>query len=400
MPSIIAPSTLSVARSPIFVTVAGAVNEIQSIVDCTIKVFIWSGSYSSRPTNPDYTLFRDKFVSNAEEVGFDIAPLVREELGGVFDTNITRNSPTSEQNNNVVWVDVDYIINYYSVSAPTVITNATGSSSTFPVSEGYYGYEQDLDSAVIIAGFLNNATTIHTKTSGNEMVSLWLGSYGAETIDSVRYKVGGVTKHTFDITSYQANVQPENQITRIPIGDTGLNNWLTSDGYTGASSDRPINQDTYQIVLVDDGSNEVATLNVVKECEPKYTIQTIRFLNKYGTWEFLNFFKRSDDDFEVQHEQYRKGNLTISRSGVSHDTDLEQYKRINTNGKLKITLNTGWVDESNSDTIKDLMMSERVMLDTSPVNVISGSMRLQKSINDKMINYTIEVEQAFDTRYV
>jgi len=46
------------------------------------------------------------------------------------------------------------------------------------------------------------------------------------------------------------------------------------------------------------------------------------------------------------------------------------------------------------------MMSERVMLNGKPTSVITNSVTLQKSINDKTINYTIEVEEAFDTRYV
>ena len=153
-------------------------------------------------------------------------------------------------------------------------------------------------------------------------------------------------------------------------------------------------------MLLDSLAAEVATLKVIKQCEPKYTTQTIRFLNKYGTWEFLNFFKRSDDDLEVTSEQFRKSNLTVAYSGVSYDTDIEQYKKFNTNGRVRTTLNTGWISEDHKEAIKQLLVSERVMLDTKPVNVVSSSARLQKAINEKTINYTIEVEEAFDTRYV
>jgi len=40
------------------------------------------------------------------------------------------------------------------------------------------------------------------------------------------------------------------------------------------------------------------------------------------------------------------------------------------------------------------------LLNGSPVNLVTNSVTLQKSLNDKTINYTIEVEEAFDTRYV
>ena len=46
------------------------------------------------------------------------------------------------------------------------------------------------------------------------------------------------------------------------------------------------------------------------------------------------------------------------------------------------------------------MLSERMLLNGSPVNIVTESVTLLKSINDRTINYTIEVEEAFDTRYV
>ena len=403
MAQIVAPTALVGARSPIYITIGEAAETVDAPYDAQIQVFIWDGGINSRPSSATYTLLRDKFPTftsgDTYQVTFDIAPLVREQLGGVFDTSITRSAPVGERNTNVVWVDIDYSLGYYSIASPTVVTQASGSSGTFPVSDGYHEYEQGAN-AQASAGYLNNTSTFYAQEDGYEMVSAYLGAYGAETIDEVAYKVGGVVKHTFDLAPRHSNAQPENQITRLPMGPKSLNAYLTSDGYSGASSDRPINQDEWELDLLDSLSATIATIKVIKECEPKYTIQTIRFLNKYGTWEALNFFKRSDDDFEAQSEQYRKGNITIAYAGVSYDTDLEQYKRMNANGKLKTTLNSGWVTEDYKDAIKDLMISERVMLDTTPVNVVSSSMRLQKSVNDKMINYTIEVEQAFDTRYV
>jgi hypothetical protein len=50
--------------------------------------------------------------------------------------------------------------------------------------------------------------------------------------------------------------------------------------------------------------------------------------------------------------------------------------------------------------MEQMIMSERVMLDGVPVNALTQSLTLQKSVNDKMINYTVQVEEAFDIRYV
>jgi len=46
-----------------------------------------------------------------------------------------------------------------------------------------------------------------------------------------------------------------------------------------------------------------------------------------------------------------------------------------------------------------LLASERVLLDGKPVNVSTGSLQLQKHITDRTINYTIDLQYAYDTIY-
>ena len=92
--SVIAPDQLVGARSPIYVT-ANYSALASSITDIELEIYVWAGSRSSRPSNADYTLFRDVFAST--DVSFDIAPMVREEIGAVYDTNQTRTSPQARR---------------------------------------------------------------------------------------------------------------------------------------------------------------------------------------------------------------------------------------------------------------------------------------------------------------
>ena len=80
--SVIAPDQLVGARSPIYVK-ANYSALASSITDITLEIYVWAGSRSSRPSTADYTLFRDVFSSNLN-VSFDIAPMVREEIGAVY----------------------------------------------------------------------------------------------------------------------------------------------------------------------------------------------------------------------------------------------------------------------------------------------------------------------------
>ena len=390
--SAVSPDQLVGARSPIYITTtyAGTLSTLRNI---TLEIYVWAGSRSSRPSTADYTLYRDVFAST--DVSFDIAPMVREEIGAVYDTNQTRTSPTGEKNNNIVWVQVDYDIEYLD---GVFIVNDTGSTDIFPASNGYHLFSEGANFEFPSA-YLNNTSTVYVEDNGYEMMSLFQGKYANEVIENVIYRIGGATTYSFDITSYYADVQPEDRILRIPIGELGLNNWLTSDGYTGASSDRPVNQSEWVLELNSQGS-VFDTITVIKECESKYTINTIQYINRYGTWDFIHFYKASQDNFSVTSERFRKSIGTSSSSGFTYDTTDNVYQQFNTNGRVTTTLNTGWVTEDYREAIKDLMMSEKILLNGLPVNVVTNSVTLQKSINDRTINYTIEVEEAYDTRYV
>ena len=394
--SVIAPDQLVGARSPIYVT-ANYSDLASSLTDITLEIYVWSSGRNSRPSNPDYTLFRDVFAGT--DVSFDIAPMVREEIGAVYDTSQSRVAPVGERDTNIVWVQVDYDINYYDKSDPPSVVNVTGSTDIFPSSNGYHLFSEGANFEFPSA-YLNNTSTVYVKDDGYEMMSLFMGKYNAETIDEVVYRVGGTDIYTFSLLTYHANNQPENRILRIPIGEKSLNNWLTSDGYTGASSNRPINQTEWEMQLLDDNGDIVETIKMIKECEPKYTINTIEYINRYGTWNFIHFYKASQDNFSVTSERFRKSIGTSSSSGFTYDTTDNIYQQFNTNGKVTTTLNTGWVTEDYREAIKDLMMSEKILLNGLPVNVVTNSVTLQKSINDRTINYTIEVEEAYDTRYV
>ena len=390
--SVIAPDQLVGARSPIYITTtyAGTLSTLRNI---TLEIYVWAGSRSSRPSTADYTLYRDVFAST--DVSFDIAPMVREEIGAVYDTNQTRTSPTGEKNNNIVWVQVDYDIEYLDEN---IIVHDTGSTDIFPASNGYHLFSEGTNFEFPSA-YLNNTSTVYVQDNGYEMMPLFQGKYANEVIENVIYRIGGANTYSFDITGYYADLQPEDRILRIPIGELSLNNWLTSDGYTGASSDRPVNQSEWVLELNSQGS-VFDTITVIKECESKYTINTLQYINRYGTWDFIHFYKASQDNFSVTSERFRRSIGTSSSSGFTYDTTDNIYQQFNTNGRVTTTLNTGWVTEDYREAIKDLMMSEKILLNGLPVNVVTNSVTLQKSINDRTINYTIEVEEAYDTRYV
>ena len=128
----------------------------------------------------------------------------------------------------------------------------------------------------------------------------------------------------------------------------------------------------------------------LEEC--KYTPVIIDFVNKYGAWQREFFFKASNDTFSVENTEY---NL-MQTDSYNYNTLEGQRKVFNANGKKSIKVNTGWVAETWSEVLKQIMLSERILIDNKPAKINSKSTELFKHINTKQINYSLDFEFAFD----
>lgn len=130
------------------------------------------------------------------------------------------------------------------------------------------------------------------------------------------------------------------------------------------------------------------TLLITDEC--RYTPVDILFQNKEGSIQTLTFFKARKDNMTVESEKY-EGNFGQGR---------HQFVKYNVTGKSKFTVNSGFVDESLNDVYKQLVLSQRVWtLENGveiPLNVSSSSLEFKTRQNDRLINYQIEFEYAFN----
>lgn len=125
-------------------------------------------------------------------------------------------------------------------------------------------------------------------------------------------------------------------------------------------------------------------------CEPKYTPVVCTFINRYGGWQYLTFFKANSQGIDVKSKDY---NLLPSSIDFNPLQGIKQ--RFNFQGTQKIKCNTGWVDENYSELIQDLMLSEVVLLDNKPAIVKSQSFDIKTHLKDKNINYEIEFEYNY-----
>jgi hypothetical protein len=147
----------------------------------------------------------------------------------------------------------------------------------------------------------------------------------------------------------------------------------------------------YKLPLTDDLNGDDYYEYYSEEiCEPKYTPITCTFINRYGGWQFLTFFKANSQSIDTTSKDFN-----MLPSSVDYNVLKGQKRAFNQQGKQKIKCNTGWVDENYFELIQDLLLSETVLLDNKPVMVKTQSSEYKTGLKDKNINYEIEFEYNF-----
>ena len=133
---------------------------------------------------------------------------------------------------------------------------------------------------------------------------------------------------------------------------------------------------------------------IVDEC--KFTPFTVVFKNNFGVFETITMFKKSIDTINVDSDMFV--NNTIA-AGV-YSTTKHQFQKQNITATESITLNSGFIKESENELYKQLVISDKVFFYDSayiPVNVSSKSLEFKTRVNDSLVKYTIDFEYAYNT---
>lgn len=137
----------------------------------------------------------------------------------------------------------------------------------------------------------------------------------------------------------------------------------------------------------------------------KYDPQRITFINKYGQFQDLWFLLKKTLTTETKKETYQGINLTSSGSSTTYDTTKPTKVIYNKEAKERITLNSGYYPEGYNAVFEQLLESEQIWIQSLnavgttqylPLNVITSNFQKKTKLNDRLIDYTIEFEEAYD----
>ena len=149
----------------------------------------------------------------------------------------------------------------------------------------------------------------------------------------------------------------------------------------------------------------ISRINCTKYGEGRKII----FINKFGVQQDLWFFLKKTKTLGRKNEGYQTNTLTYptTNNPATYSISNAPNKVFNTTAKQTFTLSSGYYPEQANQFFEQLLLSEYVWLERPrktnpslneviPVKVKTSSMAFKTSVNDRLIEYVIDFEEAFD----
>ena len=361
-------------RSPHYITITAP--KLSSV---NFDIWIYTGTKITDRTSGN--LFRLSSTAITNTVTIEIAELVSDyilsEFNGVYSCNN-------------VWVDF---------RSQSVISGATQAYTGFTTLSGFngYGFFEQGANPQNLQSLLQSNTTILKPDDSPVVLAV-----DTSITTSISFFAGGQPLYTQLITASNDSKEQIKYVSNSVSGaDTFEQRVLLSGGTFENNLCIQEFLDDFTIYPVDtiyiNGAYGVDVIKVDNIQECKYEPYKLTFINKFGALQDIWFFKRTNETLATKTEDFKR-NIVINGA---YDTSRHQQKVLTKNGNEKLTLNTGYYPESYNDVFKQMQLSEDNWIEinnrTLPINVSSSSLAFKTHLNDKLINYTIDIEFAYDT---
>jgi hypothetical protein len=371
------PATCSLVQSPTIFTLSenGLVYTSASF-QYYLDLYYWNGTPSQSGSIPNYTLVK---YPNASSVGiFDVSRIL----------NSTLTDPAAANTSNVKYFKADGYWRYQSGSV--FVTGSHIESGVYKALDGYAIFDEPIGQQITAKSpywplMTDGPATQSVLIDDIGFAGVYVGTDGGALVTTeILYRSNTGATATYNTVG---NTNTNGQIKQYPVGpaETGFPftasidfEWFTvepTDGFLTVTT--PIR---YDIV-----------------CKQKYPNVRIKWKNRYGQFDFFDFYMVNKQSFSTSARGYQPQLGTWTGTSLSYN----QYDSSNLNyivdSKQTISVNTDWVDESYNEIFKQLLVSEEIywvksQTDLAPLTIATESVTFKTGVVDKVIQYGFDFD--------
>jgi hypothetical protein len=328
---------------------------------------------------------------------------------------------------------VRFSIEYLVGTTVQIDTNTRANSSPLFIFNGYVKHTDVLNKSgnnfgytatkfILVDGaseFLTNApTTQYANLEDYGTLSMVTSTTGLHTIfieyfNSAGNSIGSESINRSGLngawTSWAA-LSPR-QILHFGCFPGNLQNW--GSGFASYVAAGAIQGGSYTIVAQDSGFNPISKTYTIKlNCPNGKGYEPIRlcWLNQWGAWDYYTFTQKSIKSTSTSGATYNQLAGTWNESVYRPDSYKGGKKAFRVNATEKITMNSNFVTEDEAVMFEELVNSPEVYLlkgyedivETSfvlnqyvtPVRLLTSSFTKKTIANDRLMQYTFEIEKS------
>lgn len=261
-------------------------------------------------------------------------------------------------------------------------------------SDGFDHDDNQITISRVITFYDGANATGNVVTGGDTVAHTGIDGYGT-FLDGVNPTIS--SSQVFLVTP-DYSTSPDSYKVYAPSGTTGSFPYLDTNGdvqyneFDGSETSTTLRSQTITIERFD--------------CS-RFTPTKILFLNKWGAIQELYFKTKKVESLNTQKEQFQRNLMSFATNNTaSYDDTKHNIKIFNKNGKQSYTLSSGYYPEWTNAWFEELLLSEYVWLyretdtvpyEIVPLNITSSTFTKKTQLNDRLIEYTINFEEAFDT---
>jgi hypothetical protein len=369
------PPLVGLAQSPMMFSVSESTPVYtSSSFQYVGELYYWTGSLTNSSSTADYTITKYPNTKNV----------------GLFDLNRIINSTLTDlalyNTSSVVYYAVDFYYQY--LSGSTSVTSSHLKSDTYKALDGYQTFQQPIDYQ------LSYAETWPLLTSGPATQSAFIENYG---LAGVYVGNAGATQptrilYTSNLGTASFNVSGSTpttgQIAQYPIGPSQSTFPLSTNGMQ------------YFSVQAYSGSTALGvSIKYNIDCNQKYPNVRIKWKNKFGQFDWMNFNLVSRESFSTERKTYQPQLGTWEGTTLSYRQGDSANLAYIVDSKQNISVNSNWLTEDYNDILKQLLVSDEIywIYDEAnnqlrPITIVTQNIVFKTGVVDGLIQYQFDFQ--------
>lgn len=367
------PASCSLVQSPTIFTLSesGDVYESASF-QYYLDLYYWNGTPSDSGSVQNYTLVK---YPNESDVGiFDVGRIL----------NSTLTSPAAADSSNIKYF---YVEGYYKfLSGSQFVSESRVESGVYKALDGYAIFDEPIGQQI-------ESKSIHWPLMTDGPVSqsvlaedfgtggVFVGDTGQPQPTKIVYS-GSLGNGEFILSGSISSSQQVQQYPNAPQ-EGGFPISSLSDEYTiqAFAGDTALGTPIYYDVV----------------CKQKYPNIRIKWKNRYGQFDWFDFYMVNRQSFSTTVRGYQPQLGTWSESTLGYNQFDSSNLNYIVDSKQSISVNTFWVPDTYNEIFKQLLVSEEIYhvkseTDLAPLTMATDSLTFKTGVVDKVVQYGFDFD--------